>query len=74
MIAWNVPAALDTYYSKARRSEDANHFDKAWKIKEDVISWKAKANIEWGRLRGNVGVQVVEQVQSSIGPAHQPDA
>ncbi|MGE8008511.1 TonB-dependent receptor [Sphingomonas sp. NPDC092410] len=66
VIAWNVPAALDTYYNKTPL-EDANHFDKAWKIKEDVITWKAKANIEWGRLRGNVGVQVVEQFQSSSG-------
>jgi len=66
VIAWNVPAALDNYYNKTPL-EDANHFDKTWKIKEDVISWKAKANIDWGRLRGNVGVQVVQQFQSSSG-------
>ncbi|MFS2111326.1 TonB-dependent receptor [Sphingomonas sp. Sphisp140] len=66
VIAWNVPAALDNYYDKTPL-EDANHFDKTWKIKEDVISWKAKANIDWGRLRGNVGVQVVQQFQSSSG-------
>jgi iron complex outermembrane receptor protein len=66
VIAWNLPAALDNYYDKTPL-EDAAHFDKTWKIKEDVITWKAKANIDWGRLRGNVGIQVVNQFQSSSG-------
>ena len=66
VIAWNLPAALDNYYDQTPL-EDAAHFDKAWKIKEDVITWKAKANIDWGRLRGNLGIQVVNQFQSSSG-------
>ncbi len=66
VIAWDLPAALDNHYDKTPL-EDANHFDKAWKIKEDVITLKAKADIEWGSLRGNVGVQVVNQFQASSG-------
>ncbi len=47
--------------------EDSNHFDKAWDIKEDILTWKAKANIDSGDLHGNVGVQVVQQKQESSG-------
>jgi iron complex outermembrane receptor protein len=47
--------------------EDANHFDKSWDIKEDILTFKAKANIDSGDLHGNVGVQVVRQKQSSAG-------
>jgi iron complex outermembrane receptor protein len=47
--------------------EDANHFDKAWDIKEDITTFKAKANIDSGDLHGNVGVQVVQQKQNSSG-------
>jgi iron complex outermembrane recepter protein len=47
--------------------EDSNHFDKSWDIKEDILTWKAKANIDSGDLHGNVGIQVVQQKQSSSG-------
>ena len=47
--------------------EDANHFDKAWDIKEDILTFKAKANIDSGDLHGNVGIQVVRQKQESTG-------
>src|SRR6185295_10416788 len=47
--------------------EDSNHFDKAWDIKEDITTFKAKANIDSGDLHGNVGVQVVRQKQESTG-------
>jgi iron complex outermembrane receptor protein len=47
--------------------QDANHFDKSWDIKEDILTFKAKANIDSGDLHGNVGVQVVRQKQSSSG-------
>ncbi len=66
IIAWNAAAALDAYYDKSEL-EDANHFDKAWKIKEDIITFKAKADIEAGALRGNIGLQVVNQRQRSTG-------
>ena len=47
--------------------EDANHFNKAWDIKEDILTFKAKATIDSGDLHGNVGVQVVRQKQESNG-------
>ena len=47
--------------------EDSNHFDKAWDIKEDILTFKAKANIDSGDLHGNLGLQVVRQKQESTG-------
>jgi iron complex outermembrane receptor protein len=47
--------------------EDSNHFDKSWDIKEDILTWKAKATINSGNLHGNVGIQVVQQKQESTG-------
>lgn len=47
--------------------QDSNHFDKSWDIKEDILTWKAKATIDSGNLHGNVGIQVVQQKQKSTG-------
>jgi iron complex outermembrane receptor protein len=47
--------------------QDSNHFDKSWDIKEDILTFKAKANIDSGDLHGNVGIQVVRQKQESTG-------
>lgn len=47
--------------------QDSNHFDKSWDIKEDILTFKAKANIDSGNLHGNIGVQVVRQKQNSSG-------
>jgi len=47
--------------------ENADHFDKSWDIKEDILTWKAKANIDSGDLHGNVGIQIVQQKQESTG-------
>ncbi|MDE2597197.1 MAG: TonB-dependent receptor [Sphingomonadales bacterium] len=66
VIAWNVPAALSTYYDQVQLT-DANHFDKSWKITEDILTLKLKANIDWGNLHGNIGVQMVKQNQASDG-------
>lgn len=66
VIAWDIPSALDTYYNKTPL-EDAAHFDKAWKIQEDVITFKARADFETGPLHGNIGLQVVDQKQQSSG-------
>ena len=66
VIAWDLPAALDEYYDQMPL-EDANHFDKAWRIVEDLITIKAKADIDIGPLRGNIGFQLVNQFQSSSG-------
>jgi iron complex outermembrane receptor protein len=47
--------------------DNAAHFDKSWDIKEDILTWKAKANINSGDLHGNVGIQIVQQKQRSSG-------
>jgi iron complex outermembrane receptor protein len=47
--------------------QDSNHFDKSWDIKEDILTFKAKANIDSGDLHGNLGVQIVRQKQQSTG-------
>ena len=51
--------------------EDSNHFDKSWDIKENILTWKAKATIDSGDLHGNAGIQVVQQKQDVVRSAHQ---
>ncbi|NJC32940.1 iron complex outermembrane receptor protein [Sphingomonas jejuensis] len=58
--------ALDTYYD-ITPILDANFYDKNWDIEEDVVTFFGKASIDWGNLRGNVGVQAVVQSQRSEG-------
>jgi len=66
VLGVDIAKALDHYYDVVQL-EDANHFDKSWDIKEDILTFKAKANIDSGDLHGNVGVQVVRQKQDSQG-------
>ncbi|MEH3041264.1 MAG: TonB-dependent receptor [Sphingomonas paucimobilis] len=66
VLSFNAADLLARYYDTTP-IRDANFYDKNWAILEDVITWHAKANIDWGRLKGNVGVQVVNQDQSSTG-------
>jgi iron complex outermembrane receptor protein len=62
----NIVDAIPTYYDLTPITDTA-HYDKAWGIKEDILTFKAKANIDSGGLHGNVGVQVVRQKQESSG-------
>jgi iron complex outermembrane receptor protein len=62
----NIAAAIPTYYDITDVTDTA-HYDKAWGIKEDITTLKAKANIDSGGLHGNIGVQVVRQKQESSG-------
>jgi iron complex outermembrane receptor protein len=66
VISYDVPGAVDRYYDIVEL-EDANHFDKAWQIREDIWTLKARAMFALGNLHGNVGVQVVHQDQVSEG-------
>lgn len=66
VLSFNPSALLSRYYDISP-IRDANYYDKNWSIREDVITWHAKANIDWGRLKGNIGVQVLNQTQSSSG-------
>jgi iron complex outermembrane receptor protein len=54
-------------YYDITQTVDSNHFDKAWDVKEDILTWKAKANIDSGELHGNVGIQIIQQKQKSSG-------
>ncbi|GAA3902597.1 TonB-dependent receptor [Sphingomonas limnosediminicola] len=66
VLGVDIAKALDNYYDVVQL-QDANHFDKSWDIKEDILTLKAKAVIDSGDLHGNVGVQIVRQKQSSSG-------
>ena len=66
VLSVSLADAIPAYYDTVQL-QDANHFDKSWAIKEDILTFKARANIESGDLRGNVGVQVVRQKQQSRG-------
>lgn len=68
VLSVNLPAALSRYYDKTTFINN-DTFDKAWGIDEEVLTVRAKATIEWGNLRGNIGVQAVNQRQSSSGSA-----
>ncbi len=66
ILSVDLNEALDRYYDFVVL-EDANHFDKSWKIKEDVLTLKARAQFVFGNLQGNVGIQAVHQKQTSTG-------
>ncbi|MEJ0058545.1 MAG: TonB-dependent receptor [Terricaulis sp.] len=66
VLSVNLPAALDVYYTRAPIL-DANFYDKAWDIEEDVTTWYVRASLDSGPWRGNFGLQIVEQEQESTG-------
>jgi iron complex outermembrane recepter protein len=67
-LSVNLPSALPVYYDKVVFI-DRNTFDKAWDITENILTARAKLNIDSGGLHGNIGVQIVRQEQSSDGYA-----
>lgn len=66
VLSVDLSRALDVYYNRSPIL-DANYYDKNWDISEQVITFFAKTDFESGRLRGNLGVQVVQQTQESTG-------
>lgn len=66
VLSYDTAEAIKRYYDRVVL-EDANHFDKAWKINEDVTTLKARAVFSTGNLHGNIGIQVVHAKQRSIG-------
>ncbi len=66
VLSVDLTRALDVYYDRAPIL-DANYYDKNWDIEEEVITWFARAEFEHGPVRGNVGIQVVQQSQESTG-------
>lgn len=68
VLSVDLRTAIPTYYDKIVFINN-DTFDKAWGIDEEVITLRAKATINSGNLRGNIGVQVVNQRQQSSGSA-----
>lgn len=68
VLSVNLRRALPTYYDKIVFINN-DTFDKAWGIDEEVMTLRAKATIDSGNLRGNIGVQVINQRQQSSGSA-----
>ena len=66
VLSVNIGDVWKKYYNSAPIL-DANYYDKNWDITEEVTTFFAKANFQTGALRGNVGVQVVQQKQQSSG-------
>lgn len=66
VLSIDLESALDKYWNRAPIL-DANYFDKNWDIEEELLTGFIKADFKAGPVRGNIGVQVVEQRQSSTG-------
>lgn len=66
VLSVNLPAAMNTYYNFTPLA-NTDHFDKAWGLTEEIMTWKLQGVIGSGRLHGNVGVQIVQQMQKSSG-------
>jgi len=66
VLSVNIGDVWKKYYNSAPIL-DANYYDKNWDITEEVTTVFAKADFQTGALRGNVGVQVVQQKQQSTG-------
>lgn len=66
VLSIDLERALDVYYDWAP-IRDANYFDKTWQIEEDLLTGFVRADFSLGPIRGNAGVQVVQQRQQSTG-------
>lgn len=66
VLSVDLRTALPIYYDKTV-FVDNNTFNKAWEIDEEVMTLRAKATFNSGNLRGNIGVQAIEQRQQSSG-------
>lgn len=66
VLAIDLERALDVYWDRAPIL-DANYFDKNWDIEEELLTGFVKADFRTGPVRGNIGVQFVQQRQQSTG-------
>jgi iron complex outermembrane receptor protein len=73
VLSVNLREALDVYYRRAPIL-DANFYNKAFEISEDVITAYARASFDAGPWRGNVGIQILQQEQESTGATIRPEA
>ena len=68
VLSVDLPSALPQYYDRITFINN-DTYDKAWSIEEEVLTLRARASINTGNLRGNIGFQLVNQRQSSAGSA-----
>lgn len=68
VLSVDVLNAVPVYYDQSVL-QDSNHFDKSWRLREDLITFRARLGIDYGHLTGNIGIQVLQQDQSSDGVA-----
>lgn len=68
VLSVDLASALPVYYDRVTFINN-DTFDKSWAIDEEVLTGFVKATFEAGGLRGNIGVQVIEQRQQSSGSA-----
>lgn len=68
VLSVDLAKAIPQYYDRITFINN-DTYDKAWGIKEEVLTFRAKTTINSGNLRGNLGVQVVSQRQETTGSA-----
>lgn len=68
VLSVDLRDAIPRYYDRITFINN-DTYDKAWGINEEVLTFRAKATINSGNLRGNIGVQMVNQRQESSGSA-----
>ncbi len=66
VLSIDMERALGVYWNQSPIL-DANYFDKNWDIEEELLTGFVKADFKFGPVRGNIGVQVVDQHQQSTG-------
>lgn len=73
VLSVNLREALDVYYRRAPIL-DANFYNKAFNIQEDVLTAYIRTSFDAGPWRGNVGLQLVQQEQESTGATIRPES
>jgi len=68
--AWNVPAVLAKYYLPYAPTDNQPWLiPKTWNVQEKIATYYGQLNLNsqqsWGKLRGNIGVQIKSVDQSS---------
>lgn len=66
ILAYDVPGVLANYYN-VQEFVGPNSYDRAWTLQEDFVTARFKLTLNKGRLRGDVGTQLVFTRQGSYG-------
>ncbi len=66
VLSYNVPGVLGNYYT-IQENVGPNSYDRSWTLKEDFVTARFKLTLKKGRLRGDIGAQLVFTKQASDG-------